>query len=206
MLKLIMHESSLELRRQLLHLTFGLFLSLMIALDYFNVAFFVFLLFFSVLLSFFSKFVNIPGVTFLLEHFDRPSDRKFFPGKGFITFLIGTVTSYIIFAVIFHSRFAALIAVLSLTIADSFSSLYGIMFGKIKNPLNRKKSVEGAVFALLFLFFVLMLFLPVFDAFFLSVLCVLFETIELKVFGRVLDDNIYLPLLAGTVILLLNTL
>lgn len=206
MLKLLMHENSLELRRQLLHLGFGLFLSLMIAMDYFNIVFFCFILLFSLVLSFFSKFVDIPGVTFFLEYFDRPKDRKSFPGKGFITFLIGTISSYILFGIVFHNRFAALIAVLCLTIADSFSSLYGLMFGRIRNPLNKKKSLEGAAFALLFLFFVMLLFLPARFALLVSAVCVFFETIEFKVFGKVLDDNIYLPLIAGTIILLLNTI
>jgi dolichol kinase len=72
--------------------------------------------------------------------------------------------------------------------------------------LNKKKSLEGAAFALVFLFFVMMLFLPVRYALLVSFVCVFLETIEFRVFGRVLDDNIYLPLIAGTMILLLNTL
>lgn len=206
MIKFLMHEKSLEIRRQIFHLFFGLFISLLISLDLFYIRFFVVLLFISIIVSIILKKRRLPIISKILDYFDRPKDLKYFPGKGYITFLIGVIISYIIFAIILHNKIAALISIISLTIADSFSSLYGNMFGKLKNPLNKKKSIEGPIFAMFFLFITMLLFLPARYAILLSFLCVFFETLEIKIMGKVMDDNIYIPLIAGTLIILLNTL
>jgi len=202
----IFHKENLEIRRQFFHLIFGLFLSFLISINKFNVIFFTFVLFISLILSYVVKNGNIFLISFLLKHFERPNDAKHFPGKGFITFLVGAISSYLLFGVYFDNLEIAVIALLSLTIGDSFSSLYGNSFGKIKNPFNKKKSVEGPVFAFIFLVFILNLFLPFFQTVIISLVVVFIEVIDIKIFKFELDDNIYIPLIAGSLVLILNYL
>lgn len=200
----IFNKEYLEVRRQVFHLIFGLSLCLLISADMFDVFFFSLLLFASLISSFVSKFTKIPLISFLLTHFERPKDAKRFPGKGFITFLVGAISSYLLFAVYFDNRLIALVSLLSLTIADSFSSLYGNTLAKYKNPLNKKKSLEGPIFALIFLIFTLRLFLPFFQTIIISIIAVLIELVEIRFLKWELDDNIYIPLVVGSLILILN--
>ncbi|MBN2881361.1 hypothetical protein JXM83_04895 [Candidatus Woesearchaeota archaeon] len=205
-LNIIFHRELLEIRRQFLHLILGLIFSFLILIGKFDVTLFTFILVFSIAFSFISKKTYIPVVTFFLDYFDRPSDIRIFPGKGFITFLIGSLGSVIVFELLLGNRLAAFIAVLSLTIGDSMSTIYGHSFGKIQNPFNKRKTVEGMIFALLFLSFALLLVLPWYIAIVIGIVAAFVETLEVKIFGKVVDDNIYLPLIVGSIMILFGVL
>ena len=97
----------------------------------------------------------------------------------------------------------ALAAIAILTFGDSLSHLVGKL-GKRKNLLDASKNIEGGLVGVLVgtaaaSFFVSFLF-----AFIASVLAMLAEALSLKLQEEEVDDNIIIPLVAGTVLFLLQ--
>ena len=130
-------------------------------------------------------------LSWFLKIFDR--DDAVVPGQGMITFVGGSLIVLYLF-----SFNVALASIMVLTLGDSFCHLGGK--GRIKNPFNNTKNIEGILIGTLIAMFGASLFVPIFKAFFGSLIAIGIESLDLKFNGRNIDDNLFIPLIAGIVI------
>ena len=154
------------------------------------------------LASLLSKRVRLPGFSWFLERFEREEMRKTFPGRGLIFFFIGVLLCMQLF-----SKDIALAAIMILALGDSFSHIIGETLGSMNNFFNWKsrKLFEGTLAGFIFGFLGALIFVPYPEAFLASFAAMVAEVVEIDLNGKHLDDNLIVPLVAGTVILLVRT-
>ena len=93
-----------------------------------------------------------------------------------------------------------------LALGDSVSHLVGQGFGKIRNIFNSNgtKLLEGTLFGTLAGFLGAFIFVPLPEAFLGSAGAMIAEVIKIDFNDHTLDDNIVVPLVAGTIMLLIS--
>src|SRR3989338_3295115 len=187
-----------ELKRQAFHILLGMAIVVLLLYGFIGFDFelsgitipfadILLLIIFGLSLSYFSRSVNIPMVSWLLKKFERQNEIKKFPGRGLIFYLVGVYISLLLFP-----KDIALASVLVLALGDSVSHLFGLHYGKIKNPLSKTKFLEGFIGAFVFL--------PWHEAFFASLAAMIVEAIEIKLGTEQVDDNLIIPVVAGAVV------
>ena len=129
--------------------------------------------------------------------------RTRFPGRGTLFFVIGSLLVIQLFELKI-----ALAAIMVLTLGDSVSHLFGAQFGQIKNIFNGKsrKLLEGTLAGTVAGFFGAMLFVPIPEAFLGSLGAMIAEVVQIDFNEKTLDDNMVVPLVAGTVMLIVGKL
>ncbi len=154
-----------------------------------------------ILTSILSKRIRLPFFSYFLDHLEREDMKTKFPGKGMIFFFIG-----VLLVVKLFDRDIALAAIMVLALGDSVSHLFGARFGEIKNIFNgkSKKLLEGTVAGTLAGFFGALLFVPLPEAFLGSMGAMIAEVVKIDLNEKTLDDNLVVPLVAGTVMLLVR--
>ncbi|MBU1975321.1 MAG: phosphatase PAP2 family protein [Nanoarchaeota archaeon] len=189
------NDYSKEVKRQVLHAIWGSLTVLLLFLNYINVVHIVMIIIVGLILSYIATKRKVIIINWFLENFDR---RSAIPGVGAITFFVGILVSIILFSrpVTVVSPIA-LASIMVLTLGDSAATFFGIRFGKRKNPLNKKKTVEGTLAGMIFGFLGAMLFVPWYIALPGAVIAMLVEAIEGEAFK--FSDNIAVPLVAGVV-------
>jgi len=186
-----------ELGRQIFHGLLGL---LIVVLYYFNIigplTIFITLIV-GIILSLISKKVRIPVISKLLDLFQRYEEKTTLPGKGAIFFFTG-----VLLAIKLFDKDIALAAIVILSLGDSISHIIGRKYGKTKNVLNgnNKKLMEGTFAGIIFAFVGALFFVRPTEAFIAACAAMLAELAEFKLGDKVIDDNILVPLIAGTVI------
>ena len=184
-----------------MHILVGL---VTVALLYYNIlsSWAIFLLIVvGIILSLICKRVRVPIISFFLDQVERAEQQKNFPGKGDIFFFIGVLLSLQLF-----ERNIALASIMVLTLGDSISHMFGAQFGKIKNIFNGKsqKLLEGTLAGTLAGFFGALFFVPIPEAFLGSLGAMIAEVIKIDFNDTTLDDNLVVPLIAGTVMVLVG--
>ncbi len=190
----------LEFRRQILHIIVGLVTVFLILNNILTTRLIFFLILFGGVLSFLCMFLKIPVLSTLLDFFQRKNEKKIFPGRGIIFFFVGVLLVLKLF-----DRDIALASIMVLTFGDSISHLVGVYVGKIKHPLNCFKCIEGTIVGIFAGFFGALFFVPLLQAFFGSFVAMIIEAVEFKMSESPVDDNLLIPLVAGTVIYLIAT-
>jgi len=154
------------------------------------------------LASLISKRISLPGFSWFLQRFEREEMRKTFPGRGLIFFFIGVLLCMQLFP-----KDIALAAIMILALGDSFSHILGEAVGTLSNLFNLKsrKLFEGTLAGFIFGFLGAALFVPYPEAFVASFFAMVAEVIDIDFNGKHLDDNLIVPLVAGTVMLLMRT-
>ncbi|MBS3060404.1 MAG: hypothetical protein J4432_02750 [DPANN group archaeon] len=170
-----------EIKRNVFHLVFGLFIAYLI---------FIFdrtelinllsgMLIIAILVSREAKFnKRIPVVSWLLKNFER---KRVWPGTGAITFITGALVS-----LLFFPKDAVFIAMIILAIGDSFSTIFGKIYGKHK--IHGKKTLEGFLAGFFGSFIAVSFIITPIVAF---ITCFAAALIELF---AVLDDNLLVPI------------
>lgn len=187
-----------ELGRKILHMMIGIG-ALVLLIHNLITSFIIFIiLVICVALSLLSLKFKLPIVSFFLNNFERKRGKGQLPGKGFLFSIVGSLLALQLF-----SRDVALASIIILTFADPTSYLVGKLFGSTKSFIDRRKNIEGhlagfVVSALLALFFVH----PVL-AIAGSLVAMLFESIIIEIQKIELDDNLIIPLAAGTAMFLI---
>ena|SRR3989338_3382181 len=191
--------SKLELKRQLMHILVGLVTITLIYYNSLSPFSLLLLIITGIMLSFLCKRVRIPIISTFLDHVEREEQRKNFPGKGTIFFFIGVLLSLQLF-----ERNIAYASIMILTFGDSVSHLFGAKFGRWRNIFNgkSKKLLEGTLMGTLAGFFGAVFFVPIPEAFLGSLGAMIAEVIKIDFNENTLDDNLVVPLIAGTVMLL----
>ncbi|PIZ51027.1 hypothetical protein COY27_05235 [Candidatus Woesearchaeota archaeon CG_4_10_14_0_2_um_filter_33_13] len=191
-----------EVGRQVIHALVGILLA---GLYYYDIlsALAVFLgVIIGILISFISKRTeNLPIFSWFLKNYERQEDRKNFPGKGLIYYFVG-----VLLAIELFDKDIAIASILILALGDSVSHLYGARFGKIKNILNGdgKKLLEGTLAGTMAGALAAVLFVPIPEAVIGSFAAMMFEVVKIDFNDKTLNDNIIVPLVAGTVMYLMR--
>lgn len=188
-----------EYLRQLLHLFSGLLTVLLIYFELFR-PFTVFLLIIvGILASFICKRRRLPFFSSFLDLFERKENFAF-PGRGLIFFFIGVLLVLQLFP-----RPIALASIMILALGDSISHIVGARYGETRNFFgDKRKLVEGSVAGFLVGFLGAWLFVPFVEAVLGSLIAMMAEVMQIDLNNRQVDDNLIVPLVAGTVMLLVR--
>ncbi len=195
--------STLELKRQLMHILVGIVTVTLLYFDILSPWALFLMIIIGFLLSFLVKRnVKVPLIDWFLRHFERPDQMNNFPGKGTLFFFIGSLLVLKLF-----DKDIALASIMVLTFGDSVSHLFGAKFGRLQNFFNgqSRKLFEGTLMGTLAGFFASWLFVSFPLAFVGSFAAMIAEVIKIDFNERTLDDNIVVPLVAGTVMFLMRT-
>lgn len=182
-----------ELRRQVLHMLVGTVIIILFLNNWITLLAFFIIVCLGIFLSFVGKNVKLPIMSWFIGFFEREQDKNKFPGRGIIFFGAGCILVLRLF-----TRDIALASIIILTFADSIAHLIGSNFGKITNPLNNKKKIEGSIAGFLVGSLVAMLFVSPLLSIIGSFAAMLFEAVRFEVSGERIDDNLLVPLIAGT--------
>ena len=189
---------NLEIRRGIFHMLVGISIILIILVlpspNYFLFS----ILLVGVLLSFLSVHYKLPIIHRSLCLFERKCNKNL-PGKGVLFFFAGALLSIQLF-----DTQIAIAAIIILTFADPASHFIGRNFGKITSSLNRKKKVEGTIAGILLGTFFASFFVPLWLAFIGSLFGMIAELAGMRMAEQEIDDNIIIPLVAGTVMHLIS--
>lgn len=187
-----------ELRRQMAHLFIGAAIIILFYFDFLSTKILLVILFVGLILSLLSKKFEIPIIAQFLNFFERPLARQKFPGKGAFFLVLGSFS-----ALILYEKNIALAAIAIMAVGDSLATIFGTQIGKIANPLNGKKTLEGTLIA----FFLATLGAAFFVSFPVALVGglsgLLIESAPLKIGKVQLDDNLLVPIIAGIVMSLM---
>lgn len=190
-------KDKFELRRQLAHIFIGSTIIFLIKLGLINEGILLIIAIIGGILSITCRFYKIPFLEHILNYFERPADRKNFPGKGSFFMVLGCYLS-----LKFFQKDVAMAAIAIMTVGDALTTIVGTYFGKIKNPLNPKKHLEGTVIAIVVSTLAAFFFVDFPKAFLASSAALVVELFLHDKVTKILDDNIIVPLVAGIVIML----
>tara|TARA_Y100000310_G_scaffold213611_1_gene214559 strand:+ start:4450 stop:5040 length:591 start_codon:yes stop_codon:yes gene_type:complete len=181
-----------ELRRQIFHILVGIAIILGVLFIPYAKIIGLIVLIFGGLMSFMTGKFHIPIISNSLNLFERQCNVRV-PGRGVLFFFVGSLLVLQLF-----SLDIALASIMILTFADPISHFIGQHFGKTI-LLNKRKYLEGSFWGVLigggfasFFIHPLLAFSGAFIAMFL-------ESVELAMAGETIDDNLLIPLVAGTV-------
>ena len=192
----------LEVRRQFLHLVFGLTVVALFSFDFISASFIFALLVTLLIVSLLSRKGRVPFFEELLLKLDREEDRKSIPAWGAITYLLG-----VFLAMAFFEKDVASAALVILAVGDSVAPMIGIHFGRTQHPLNAKKEIEGGLAGFVAAFLIAWLFVAWYEAALAAFVGMVFEALDLKCNGKdVFNDNITIPLLSGFALVVLRFL
>jgi dolichol kinase len=194
-----MEINKFEIRRQIFHICLGLAIVFLLQHNTINSLTLFVVLIIGIITSLLSKKYKIPIIYHFLKIFERKKTIKNFPGRGTISFFIGCLLVAQLF-----ERNIALASMMVLTFGDSISHLVGWHIGRKKHPLNCLKSIEGNVAGAIAGFIGAMFFVSPLYALLASFGAMTAEAVEIKMNERIVDDNITVPLVAGTVMHLLR--
>src|SRR3989338_653843 len=184
-----------ETHRQVFHILFGLAIVILLLYGFLNKETILGLILIGTILSFLSRRMKVPIIYNLLQKFEREAEIKKFPGKGIIFYLIGIYASLVLFPME-----VAMASIMVLALGDSISHLYGLHYGKTRHPLSKTKFLEGTIAGLVAGFIGALIFLPLHEAFFASLAAIIIEGIEIKLGTEQVDDNLVVPVVAGTTV------
>ena len=89
-------------------------------------------------------------------------------------------------------------------ISDEAKNLVGKVLGKTKHILDKRKNIEGHIAGALISSLVAMFFVPLYLAISGAIIAMLFESIIIEIQKIELDDNLIIPLVAGTTMFLIT--
>lgn len=189
----------LEIRRQVFHILLGI---ITVGLIYFNILtpiIIFWVLVAGVVCSILCKRFNIPIISWLLRRYERKEYRNSFPGKGAIFFAAGVLLTLQLFR-----RDIALASIMILALGDSVSHIVGKNFGSTNVNGNGKKKLEGTIAGVAAGFAGALLFVNPLYALVGSIGGLFVESLEFDLNKRAVDDNIIVPVVAGTLMVLVG--
>ena len=190
-----MEIKKFERNRQLFHIFLGMAIVALLLYDFIDKKIILGFIIAGILLSYLSTKAKIPIIHELLQKFERKEDLRKCPGRGMIFYFIGVYISLLLFP-----KDIAMASIMVLALGDSISHLYGLHFGKIKHPLSKTKFLEGTIAGFVFGFIGALVFLPWLEAVLASSAAMIAEAIEIKIGANQVDDNLIMPLVAGSAV------
>ena len=185
-----------EFRRQLAHVCFGVILLWGVHFDLVNMwTMFLLLIVVSFMLYKIKQGKHIPIFSPLLQFFERKKHFERFPGRGLFYFLLGTWV-----LTLFFEKLIILASLSILLIGDAVTNVAGNHIGKIKNPLNKKKTLEGTLAGIVASYGVCMLFYPPIISFVAATVAMIIEAPKWKIKKIPIDDNLTIPVSSAVVL------
>lgn len=197
-----------ELRRKFFHVLGGIVLISLIYIDLLKPWLLFLIILTALFLSYTSLKKKIPIVSLLIEKVERKNLRSRFPGKGVIFFLIGAFLTLVLFG-----KDICIASLVVLTLGDAIAPFIGGPYGKIRHPFSKIKFIEGTLagtlagtlgIGLLNLFGIIDV--NIVEALLGSFVAMFAEGFEIDFYMDLTDDNIVVPLVAGSVIWMLRFL
>jgi dolichol kinase len=185
--------TSLEIKRQLMHILLGIAIVFLINFNLINSTILFIILIIGLILSLSSRKFHIPIIHRFLKIFDRKKDIEEFPGKGAIFYLLGVFLVVLIFP-----KETAMASIMILALGDSISRLVG-PYGYLKHPFTNTKFFEGVIAGAIVGFLGALIFVPWILAFVGSLVSMLLEGLDLRIKGFKMDDNLLIPIVAAVV-------
>ncbi len=130
----------------------------------------------------------------------RKAAKSIFEAKHFATAPIA-FTSGIILSLLIFPLPIAYTSIAVLTLGDSFASIFGKSFGKTPHLLNRDKTLEGTICGFIGAFLGSILFMTPMKALVAVAAGMFAESLPLPI-----DDNLVVPLSAGTALIVFSSL
>lgn len=190
-----------EILRQVFHLMLGIILALGFYLDIISPLAMFLGIIIGGLASLIYKRFPLPVFNWCLKKLEREEACKTFPGRGMIFYFVGVLLVMQLFP-----KDIALAAIMVLACGDSVSHVIGERFGHIHNIFNGKgkKLFEGTIAGTVAGLIGAVFFVPFTEALIGSFIAMIAEVIEFDLNGKPLDDNLIVPLVAGTIIYILR--
>lgn len=195
---LIRIKDRFELRRQIAHAITGIGIVILLKLDWMNAYLLGAILIGGGTISLLSRKYELPLVADLLDYFERGHKRYAFPGQGSFCLILGSFLAVFLF-----EKNIAMASITIMAIGDSITNIVGVYFGKWKNPFNSKKNIEGTLMAIFLATLGAWYFVGLDAAFYASTVAMIVESLDIKIHKWEIDDNIFIPVLAGGVIMLI---
>jgi len=186
-----------ELLRKSLHMLYGVILIGLLVngiISAFHLFFFTFIL---IVLSIISRNSKIAILQKLIDVVERDHDKRTFPFKGALFYTLGCF-----FVAALFPTDIALASIAILAFGDSINHLFGSRYGKIRHPLNKVKFLEGTLAGFVVGFLAASFFVQWPEALMASLIAMIVEGIELKLGTDEIDDNIIIPIVAATAIII----
>ena len=188
-----------EQLRQVTHIALGLFvLAIIMFIPFYVIVLTLMTLTVLILSILAKKNVYLPFTRNLFKLFQREDERKGIQAKGLLFFSLGSLITTILF-----TKQIALASIAILTLCDSLPRLI-LHHGKIKHPLNNKRFIEEMIIGIIVGTIGGWLFVPFLFAVIAASIAAIVEILDIIIKGHRLDDNLYIPVVAGTVIFLLT--
>jgi len=122
-------------------------------------------------------------------------------GIGGVSFALGVILSYSLFG---FNPAIVIMGIIVLAFGDGFASYFGMRFGRHKfNIEGHTKTLEGTIAGIIASTLIGSLFIDFFTAFVVSLLVMIIEMVGIRVRGKEIPDNIYIPVLAGVIMYIL---
>lgn len=183
--------TQLELRRKILHILAGIVFTFLILTNNLSSKILFLFLVIGVFCSLISLKINIPFVKSCLNIFERPDEK--IPGRAVLSAGAGVLLIMQLF-----SKDIVLASMLILTFADPISHIIGKVFGKTKSIFNEKKNIEGNICGAILSSIIAMFAVSPALAMAGSLIAMSVELVIIKVQDIQIDDNLIIPLVAGT--------
>jgi len=188
--------SRIELQRKLVHLVVGIVAVILLFYDIIGVRFLLILLALGIVGFFLFKAYRFYLIKRILQEFERKKNLKDYPGAAALLYIVGMVLALAIFP-----RDVALASILVLAVGDSVGAVVG-RFGGFE--FTKKKMWEGILAGIVASGFATLLFVSAWEGFIDASVGMLIEGLDLHFGGKKLDDNIFLPLIAGGTMMLVR--
>ena len=192
--------NGLEFRRRIFHIVSGFIFVGLIYYDIINALIVFIIVLFHGLMSLISMKYKIPVIHWFLERLDRPKDRKYFPGKGSFYYCVG-----VLLAIVLFDKNVAMAGIMILALGDSIAPIVG-QYGTIRFRYNKKKIVEGMIAGAIAGFIGALFFVAWHEALIASAAAMIAEGVGVRFEKVSINDNIIMPVVAGTVIYLLRSI
>ncbi|MBU2099984.1 hypothetical protein KKB11_02005 [Candidatus Micrarchaeota archaeon] len=181
-----------EFRRQFLHFFFGSIVIL--AIIFFGTTNFLIanslILVLGYLLSLqIKKGLKLPLIKNFLDYAGRSIEKQI-PGKGALTFFVGTLITGIVF---YNNQLIFIGAIIPLVFGDSTSTIIGKAIGKIE--ISGGKTLEGSTAGVLISFLFLSVLFPLSTAFIAALAGMAMEYLPI-------EDNYTIPIATGIALML----
>lgn len=137
------------------------------------------------------------------HNFVERSKEDYTHGIGGLTYIGGVILSYVLFH---HEPLIVLVSIVVLAFGDGFASFVGMKWGKHQIQIEgRIKTIEGFAGGFFAATLASLLFVDIVTAVVVSGVTMFVELVGIRVFGRDIPDNLYLPVVSGIVLYLLMT-
>jgi dolichol kinase len=189
----------LELKRKIAHILFGIFGLFLLTYNLMTSFQLFLILVVGLFVSLLSLKIRVPLISWFLDNFERDKDKNRLPGRGIIFVVVGSLLALQLF-----EKNIALASITILVFADPVSHLIGKVFGKTKSPFNETKNIEGHIAGAIISSLMAMFFVHPVLAFSGAIIAMLFESLIIEIQKIQLDDNLIIPLAAGTAMFLIK--